>query len=220
MVWKLRHGTAVATIVLFFLFVASLVLAPTLQRVLEPYFASEGRLAGFATVIVTLGGALVGATAIAFSVVMFAVQINFARIPHGLFRKLSSDRRLLGYFIGTFILAIGVTTLSLLLQKSWLAITVLSAVWATALIPLLFICAYRRALSLIDPSQQLGLLTEDANREMRAWVHRAQRAAPLLEPEEPKEDGATDSSTRVSNTSVRQRAPRLVAETSSRSRTR
>ena len=72
------------------------------------YFNPE-RFTLLRNLLATTGGALVGATAIGFSVVMIAVQLNFARMPHGLFRKLSSDIRLLGTFAATFLLAIGVS---------------------------------------------------------------------------------------------------------------
>jgi hypothetical protein len=41
--------------------------------------------------------------------------------------------------------------------------------------------AYRRALVLINPLQQLGILIQDNRKELRAWARRAQRAMPLLE---------------------------------------
>jgi hypothetical protein len=191
----MRHGTAAAAIVLLFLVATSAVMIPSLQRVLEPRFVAEQGLASLRTLFVTLGGALVGATAIAFSVVMFAVQINFARMPHGLFRKLSSDWRLLSAFTGTFMLAIAVATLSLIPDKSWLALAVSAAVWATALILVLFLYAYRRALILINPSQQLRFIVNDARKELRTWVRSARRAAPLLEREGPKDDSSHFAST-------------------------
>jgi hypothetical protein len=91
-----RHGALASLIVLIAAIGASILAIPALEHVLERHFTSEAGLSALRTLFVTLGGALIGATAIAFSVVMFAVQINFARMPHGLFRRLSSDFRLLG----------------------------------------------------------------------------------------------------------------------------
>lgn len=62
----------------------------SLQELIGPYFAPP-RFEVLRNLLATTGGALIGATAIGFSVVMIAVQLNFARMPHGLFRKLSSD---------------------------------------------------------------------------------------------------------------------------------
>jgi hypothetical protein len=74
-------------------------LRPHLVRYFEQIGADQNdKLAIFRALVGTIGGALVGATAIAFSVVMISVQINFARMPYGLFRRLSSDLLLLGYF--------------------------------------------------------------------------------------------------------------------------
>jgi hypothetical protein len=178
--WTTRYSGAVTVVAVMLLAATTGILAPRLQVFLEPHFAEGNALADLRVLLVTLGGALVGATAIGFSVVVFAVQINFARMPYGLFHKLSSDHRLLSAFFGTFVLAIGVAALSIVVQESRLGTTVLAATWASVLILLLFHYAYQRALFLIDPSEQIRLLVEGARREMRAWARRARRAAPLL----------------------------------------
>lgn len=179
--WKTRHGSLATTAFLILLIIVSGILAPTLQGALEPYFSTDERFAGLRTLFVTLGGSLVGATAIAFSLIMFAMQVNVERMPHGLFRKFSSDPKLLGAFAVTFLLAIAVATLSLIPDRSRLAVTTLIAGWGTVLILLLFLYAYRRALSLISPTQQLAIVVADAQQNLRAWMRRSQRATPLLE---------------------------------------
>lgn len=179
--WKARYGSIAATVFLILLIVSSGILAPTFQDALESYFSAEERFAGFRTLLVTIGGSLIGAAAIAFSLIMFAMQVNVERMPHGLFRKFSSDPKLLGAFAATFLLAIAVATLSLIPDRSRLAVTILIAGWGTVLILTLFLYAYRRALSLISPTQQLALVVADARRDLRAWVRRSQRATPLLE---------------------------------------
>ncbi len=180
---KSRHGAIAGSLVLLLLIGVSVYWAPTVQGALEPYFAANERLSGLRLLLLTLGGALIGATAIAFSLVMFAMQVNVERMPHGLFRKLSSDRRLLGAFTCTFLLAIAVTVLSIIPGKSWpwLVIATMGAGWGALLILLLFLYAYRRAISLINPLQQLVILVDNARREMRNWDRRAHRVAPLLE---------------------------------------
>jgi Predicted membrane protein (DUF2254) len=175
-----RNGALASLIVLIAAIGASILTIPALEHVLERYFTSEAALSALRTLLVTLGGALIGATAIAFSVVMFAVQINFARMPHGLFRKLSSDVRLLGAFALTFILAIGVAGLSLMPNASWFAVALLMAIWSTILILILFLYGYRRALDLINPMVQLRLIVTSAQKDMRRWARRARRMAPLL----------------------------------------
>lgn len=179
--WALRHGTVAIWIVLLLFLGIGAYLHPTLQGALEPYFAADEMFEGLRSLLLTLGGALIGATAIAFSLMVFAMQVNVERMPYGLFRKLSSDWRFLSAFAGAFLLAILVATLSLIPEKSWLATAVLGAGAGTFLILILFLYSYRRALSLISPMQQLRFLIEDAQKDMRVWVRRAQRAAPLIE---------------------------------------
>lgn len=98
-----------------------------------------------------------------------------------MFRKLSSDLKLLGAFAATFVLAITVAALSLVLENSRLAITALLAAWGVMLFLVLFHYAYRRALALISPTQPFTLMVENVRAQLQAWIRRAERAAPLLE---------------------------------------
>ena len=137
---------------------------PALQDALEPQIAVQDLFGSFRSLILTIGGALIGAAAIAFSLIMFAVQVNVERMPHGVFRRLSADRKLLSAFTATFSLAIAIATLSMVPDTSWVAIAVFGAGWGTVLILILFLYAYRRALSLINPGKQLEFLV-DMHRE-------------------------------------------------------
>lgn len=177
---KVRYWDAAITALLVLLVVVSGYMASPLRRTLESYFSTEAMLSGFRTFFVTLGGALLGAAAIAFSLVMFAIQVNVDRMPHGLFRKLSSDHKLLSAFAIIFILAIAIAAMSLIPDTSWLAVATLTTCWGLILILILFFYAYKRALGLISPSQQLNLVLTDARRDLHAWERRARRAAPLL----------------------------------------
>ena len=185
--WKLLHGASTSAVGLIVLVALTAIAVPALQRALDSHFHSDQSLATLRTLIVTMGGALVGAAAIVFSIVLFAVQINFARMPHGLFRKLSSDMKLLSCFAASFLLAIGVATCSLIPNKSWVALAILTATWATIIFLILSLYGYRRALLLINPSRQLQLIVKSAEQELRAWTRRARRAAPLFQSEEPAE---------------------------------
>jgi hypothetical protein len=183
-----RYGRVATTVTLLAFIIVSFFFAPVLQNAVEAYFNSE-RFSLLRGLLATTGGALVGATAIGFSVVMIAVQLNFARMPHGLFRKLSSDLRLLGAFAGTFLLAIGVSALSLVPDASWAALALTASIWATLLILILFLYGYRRALDLINPAVQLRLIVGTAQKDLHQWARRVQRMAPLLNlPAEHKED--------------------------------
>jgi hypothetical protein len=181
-------------IMLLLLIAIGAVWIPALQRSLETLFASEHRLQDLRTLFVTLGGALLGGAAIVSSLVLFSMQVNVERMPHGLFRRISADRRLLSAFTATFLLAIFIAALSLILDVRWVGGAVYGACWATAMILLLFLYGYRRALILINPLRQLSFVILKARRELRAWVRRAKRAAPLLVGPTPPPNAPNDPS--------------------------
>lgn len=180
LIWRLRHGPVTTAILLLVLIGISALWIPTLQVILEPSFASEARLALLRSLFLTLGGALIGAAAIVSSLVLFAMQVNIERMPHGLFRRLSADRKLLNAFAATFLIAVAITSLSLVQEPKRVGAFVFAAFWGTAIILGLFLYGYRRALTLVNPVQQLGMVVRQTQRELRAWARRAKRAAPLL----------------------------------------
>lgn len=182
--WGVRYGSIAFSIVLLLLVLASVYPSPTFQSALEAHYATEQAIEGLRGLILNTGSALIGAAAIVTSLVLFAMQVNIERMPHGLFRRLSADRKLLGAFASAFLLAIGVATLSTFVDEARLALVVLAASWAVVFILISFMYAYRRALVLINPLQQLGILIQDTRKELRTWARRAQRAMPLLEREE------------------------------------
>lgn len=182
--WRLRYGGLAFSAVLLLLVSASVYLSSTFQNVLEDHFGTEQAIEGLRALILSVGSALIGAAAIVTSLVLFAMQVNIERMPHGLFRRLSADRKLLGAFALAFLLAVGVATLSTFTDQARLAIVMLAASWAIVFILILFMYAYRRALVLINPLRQLGILIHDTRRELRIWARRALRATPLLERED------------------------------------
>jgi uncharacterized membrane protein len=91
---------------------ASVLLVPAIQARVQHLFPTDDKLQGLRTLFVTVGGALLGATVIVSSLVLFSMQVNADRMPHGLFRRLSGDRRLLGAFAGAYVLAVFLAVLS------------------------------------------------------------------------------------------------------------
>lgn len=180
LVWQRRHGPFVTAILLLVLISISALWIPALQGILEPSFGTEARLALLRSLFLTLGGALIGAAAIVSSLVLFAMQVNIERMPHGLFRRLSADRRLLSAFAATFLLAVAIAGLSLIQEPKGVGVFVFAAFWGTGIILVLFLYGYRRALILVNPVRQLGMVVRQTQRELRAWARRAKRAAPLL----------------------------------------
>lgn len=144
------------------------------------FFNDKTQVENLQTVFLSIGGALLGATAIAFSLIMFAMQVNVERMPFGLFKSFSSDFSLLSFFGITFILAISVTLLSFVPDKSWATVTILLASSFVILILALLLKAYKRALNLISPIQQLRFISQDAERNLNLWLRMSVRARPII----------------------------------------
>lgn len=188
--WRLQHGLKIAATVLLISMLSSVLAMPFLQRVTGSYFSDGESLASLRTLLSGTGAAMIGAAAIAFSIVVFAMQINVDRMPHGLFRRLSSDRRLLGSFLASFLIAIIVGSMSLIPDGGWAIPAVVAATWGIAVIILLFLFAYRRALQLINPIEQLSIMSSEVQQDIRRWNRLADKAAILLNEEPPP--GAVD----------------------------
>ncbi|MBF0379838.1 MAG: hypothetical protein HQL69_02405 [Magnetococcales bacterium] len=182
--WKLQYGDIYFYITLVVLMCGSFYLSSTLQQVLLIYFPNNDKIELLRTLMLNVGSALIGASVIVTSLVLFAMQTNIDRMPYGLFRRLSEDRQLLGAFMVALLLAIGITIISIFVDKTLLSLSVLTACWAVTLIFISFIYAYRRALVLVNPIQQLNILIQDTRKEFIIWSTRARRARPLLEQQE------------------------------------
>ncbi|VEL95982.1 hypothetical protein ALT761_00941 [Alteromonas sp. 76-1] len=174
-----RYAGRLGLLFLVILMFISAISVPALQNYLEAYFSEKGRLDSIRALFLSLGGAMLGANAIAFSLIMFAMQVNVERMPHGLFRKFSSDVRLLGAFVSTFSLAVIMAGMALIPDKSWVAAATAIVAWCIFLIILLFLLAYRRALALISPTMQLGLVVADTEKNFSKWDRDVKRTIPI-----------------------------------------
>jgi hypothetical protein len=182
-VWQNRHAYKILTATFFVYFALAWILEPQAQKLLEAHFFDKNprALETLQSAFLTLGGSLIGGSAIAFSLVMFAMQVNVERMPHGLFRKFSQDWRLIGSFLLTLILSMGITFMSLISTPSQAGAALTTAIIATVLIFTLFLYAYKRALLLINPIQQLNLIIADAGNVLKTWGKRAERAQALFD---------------------------------------
>ena len=185
--YQARYGTVIRSATVVILIAASAYLLPALQTQLETWFATEEAVQRVQNLLLNTGSALIGAAAIVTSLVLFAMQVNVERLPHGLFHWFSQDRKLLGAFASAFMLATGVAATSTVVEQSRLAVVVVAAAWAILFILGLFLYAYRRALRLINPLEQLQILLDDTRKDLRRWARRAERATPLLESKEQAE---------------------------------
>jgi hypothetical protein len=181
-----RHGFLAVSLLLVTAIAASSFGIPQLQRWMLPIFDADSALGNFRSLLLTLGGSILGAVAIVSSLVLFALQVNIERVPDGLFRRLSADAPLMLAFGATFALAITVSLFSLIPNTDWLAVTVYCCGWAILVTGFLFVFSYRRALQLISPSEQLKILTKRSASSLRRWMARARRARPLMENTEPQ----------------------------------
>lgn len=161
---------------------ASIWALPSLQAWLAAIYPTERSLDVLRDVMLAVGAALVGATAFAFSLVMFAMQVNVERMPHGLFRKFSSDPWLMTCFLLSFFAALAVASLPLMLSVGTVALTTLLSVWGAVGVLGLFLIAYARALRLISPSEQLRILATSAQKDLRRWRRIGERVRARYEP--------------------------------------
>ena len=184
------HFTAKHLIDLLFTLIAIGVLTILLfKNSFNIHFTFFERFSELKSFFLGVGCALVGAAAIAFSLVMFAMQVNIERMPHGLFRKFSSDLKLLGAFLATFVLSTTVAALSLISDEAWSTIAIVLASLCVLAILRLFLFAYNRALKLISPTQQLILVVNDIKKNLASWNKAAKKAVALI----PTDDIPSDS---------------------------
>jgi|TARA_R100000049_G_scaffold4346_1_gene9876 hypothetical protein len=179
--WCMRHRLKLAVLILLAAMFLSVFAIPLLQHVAGAYFSSDESLAMLRTLLGGIGSALIGATTIAFSLVVFAMQINVERMPHGLFRQLSSDKKLLGSFLASFLTALVIAGSSLIPNGSWAIPAIITAIWGIVAILIFFLYAYGRALQLINPIMQLTIMTRVVRHELQRWDRLANRTAILLE---------------------------------------
>ncbi|CCO22606.1 hypothetical protein [Maridesulfovibrio hydrothermalis] len=159
------------------IYISTLVLLPSFK--LFPHELLAIKLNSLTDLFLALGCALLGASAIAFSFMMFAMQVNIERLPYGLFHKFSSDKKLLFYLTGSIGLAISIVLLSMIPDSSWILFAVANSATGTIAIFVLFLCGYKRALNLIDPSNQLKILLKDTQKHFQIWDKRCERAKPF-----------------------------------------
>ncbi|MGH1397822.1 MAG: hypothetical protein ACRBCT_01260 [Alphaproteobacteria bacterium] len=160
-------------------------------------FPDQNSIENLETVLTTLGGALIGAAFIAFTLIMFSMQVNIERMPHGLFFRFGKDSLILIMFVATLVSGIAVCFSSTLVHDpAHLAGSISLAFWGTIAIITLVIQAYERTLFLINPAKQLNTLLESVERDLKAWERRAEKAKPLLKgDDEDKEEESAFMST-------------------------
>ena len=150
------------------------VVGPALQT--EIGELDKDRLTALQTLLVTVGGSLIGATAVVSAMVVYALQVNVERMPHALFRRLSSDLRLMLAFVGTVLLACLIASLAMVVTQIEVVSSLFTALWSLILVLILFGYAYRRTLDLVNPSFQLNFIVKQAQQDLARWGNFADKA--------------------------------------------
>jgi fumarate reductase subunit D len=185
--WNLWWHVISACTVLAAMALTVIYLAPALQAAIG--VIDTNRLAAVQTLLVTIGGSFVGASAIVSAMLMYALQVNVERMPHKLFRRFSSDHKILLAFLGTIAPAALVASLSMVVAPQNVVLSLLAASWFSFLIVVLFGFAYRRTLDLVSPNFQLMFLVKEVELDLAQWAKHAERfirSVPTsTEPDEP-----------------------------------
>jgi hypothetical protein len=163
--WAGAHSAKLEISLWAFIVAIAVYQLPRLQVWLTPVL-NDRFMSGLQTVAVTVGGAMIGATAIASSFVLFALQVNVERLPYGLFYRFSLDPKLLFSFALSFVAAIGGTALSLISKPSHASWLIFGELTAVFLVLRLLLLAYRRSLHLVNPIQQIAMIARQADRDL------------------------------------------------------
>lgn len=179
--WSVYYFPWICVFAISALFFLSWLLSTKYKFVLLDYFSQHiGSYTQVQSLLITVGGALLGASAIAFSMVMFTMQVNIERLPQTLFQKISGDIRIKLAFLGTFVVAILTGSASLIPETTLAHRAILAIIWGPLFAVLMLLYAYRRALKLINPYEQLSELERIAQKDLDYWNKQATRGARRL----------------------------------------
>lgn len=178
--WKNAHKRILIVGAIIFLLLSTFLFLMPYKHAFELYFSNDNILSVLRSLLGGIGAALIGATAIVFSLIVFSMQTNIERMPHGLFRKFGSDLLLLGSFLGSFVIAILVASMSLIPNNKLSMCAIFLSVWGVIAVLILFLYAYQRALKLINPITQLTLMYNAVRRDLVKWDRLATRAQDIM----------------------------------------
>lgn len=178
--WKNAHKRILIVGAIIFLLLSTFLFLMPYKHAFELYFSNDNILSVLRSLLGGIGAALIGATAIVFSLIVFSMQTNIERMPHGLFRKFGSDLLLLGSFLGSFVIAILVASMSLIPNNKLSVYAIFLSVWGVIAVLILFLYAYQRALKLINPITQLTLMYNAVRRDLVKWDRLATRAQDIM----------------------------------------
>jgi hypothetical protein len=170
-----KHQSTIQRFVFALFMVGTFVALASFMEAITNYFNTKENLDTLNNVIIAIGAALISGTIVIFSFLVFVMQINIERMPYGLFHKFSSDKKLLSSFFLAFVFAILITCTALNKNSSFVSLQLWLVCWLIFFIQFLLLKGYKRAITLVNPKEQMDLLIEDAKREAQLWERRANR---------------------------------------------
>lgn len=177
--WVLRSFTWLVVGIIGLILMAIFAFDPWI-KVATADLMTDQRIESLRSALLSVGSQLIGISALVFALVTFALQANLERMPYTLFARLTSDRLLLFYFGGTFVLSIVVACLSLVINSANAATVALVALWALIVTITMILLSFKRALTLVSPAYQLSRIVGDVRKGFDAWDRRAKLYQPLL----------------------------------------
>lgn len=176
-----KHKWRIIWLSIFSLTLCNLVILPKIDPYFQNLFFDDNAINNLKTILITLGAALIGAAFISFPLIMFSMQINIDRMPHGLFFKLGKDNFVIFLFLIALSSAVIVCFSSSLLYKPYNPSVAISLTfWAVLIIITCILQAYERTLFLVNPARQLDILLKGVRKDLKLWCRRSEIARPLL----------------------------------------
>ncbi|CAH6907736.1 conserved membrane hypothetical protein [Vibrio chagasii] len=128
------------------------------------------------SLLLTIGGALIGFTAIVFTMLLFSLQTNIQRLRYLDFHKFSTDKNIFIQLLSCFLIAITIAGSSLVKNQNIQGQTLVIAVWLILLFIVLLYQSYKRALILVSPIEQINLILSYSSKQHNKWDKAIQRA--------------------------------------------
>ncbi|MCG7550507.1 hypothetical protein [Pseudoalteromonas sp. Of7M-16] len=151
------------------------------QDLLFRFFFERESFLQFRSTILGIGGSLIGATSIAFTFLIFSLQNNLDKLPHGLFRKAGVDSRLIFYYLVSVMLALSICFISLFPDYRYVMVMLSMLFISVSTILIMFILAYKRTLIIVNPTFHLGTILTGVIKNHRMWDKAFNRSKSLIE---------------------------------------
>ena len=135
----------------------------------------------FKSILLGIGGSLIGATSIAFTFLIFSLQNNLDKLPHGLFRKAGVDSRLVFYYLTSVMLAISICFISLFPDYRYVMVMISMLFLSVGTILIMFILAFKRTLLIVNPVFHIGSAFKSVVKNHKMWETAFKRSEALIE---------------------------------------